>query len=189
MTAINAEQALAVLHDAELLCSAEAVTAALDLMATTITCCLKDRNPVILVVMNGALIPAAHLLNRLCFPLQVDYLHVSRYRGATQGGRLRWIVRPKMSVINRVVLVIDDIFDEGTTLKAILEHVRRAGAQEVYSAVLVNKIHDRKEPGLVVDFIGLELADRYVFGCGMDYKEYWRNLPSIYAVRDNHGEF
>jgi hypoxanthine phosphoribosyltransferase len=187
MTAINAEQALAVLHDAELLCSAEAVTAALDLMAAAITSHVRDRDPVILVVMNGALIPAAHLLGRLRFPLQIDYLHVSRYRGATQGGRLHWIVRPRIPVKNRVVLVIDDIFDEGTTLKAILEHLRHAGAQEVYSAVLVNKMHDRKEPGLTVDFIGLELADRYVFGCGMDYKEYWRNLPDIYAVRENHG--
>jgi hypoxanthine phosphoribosyltransferase len=54
----------------------------------------------------------------------------------------------------------------------------------VYSAVLVDKRHDRKAPGLTVDFVGLEVPDRYVFGCGMDYKEYWRQLPAIYAIRD-----
>jgi hypoxanthine phosphoribosyltransferase len=187
MTTINVEQALAVLRDAELLCPAEAVTAALDSMATAITSCIRDRDPVIMIVMNGALIPAAHLLSRLQFPLQIDYLHVSRYRGATEGGKLHWIVWPKISVKDRTVLVIDDIFDEGTTLKAILEHLGHAGAQEVYSAVLVNKMHDRKEPGLVVDFIGLEVGNRYVFGCGMDYKDYWRNLSDIYAVRENCG--
>lgn len=82
------------------------------------------------------------------------------------------------------MLVIDDIFDEGDTLKAIVAEVRRQGAAAVYSAVLVNKRHDRKAAGLTVDFVGLEVPDRYVFGCGMDYKEYWRNLPAIYAVRD-----
>ena len=82
-----------------------------------------------------------------------------------------------------VVLVVDDIFDEGDTLKAILDQVRRQGAAAVYSAVLVNKRHERKVPGLTVDFVGLDVPDRYVFGCGMDYKEYWRQLPAIYAVR------
>lgn len=82
------------------------------------------------------------------------------------------------------MLVIDDIFDEGDTLNAILEEVRRQGATAIYSAVLANKQHNRKAPGLTVDFVGLEVPDRYVFGCGMDYKEYWRQLPAIYAARD-----
>ena len=84
----------------------------------------------------------------------------------------------------QVVLVVDDIFDEGDTLKAIVGEVRQQGAAAVYSAVLVNKRHDRKVLGLTVDFVGLEVPDRYVFGCGMDYKEYWRQLPVIYAARD-----
>ena len=105
-------------------------------------------------------------------------------RGATRGGEIDWIAPPRPAVTGQTVLVVDDIFDEGYTLQAILAAVRQQGATAVYSAALVNKQHNRKVPGLTVDFIGLEVPDRYVFGCGMDYKEYWRNLPAIYAARD-----
>ena len=97
-----------------------------------------------------------------------------------------WIAPPRPAVSGQVVLVVDDIFDEGDTLQAILNAVHQQGAAAVYSAALVNKRHNRKVPGLTVDFIGLEVPDRYVFGCGMDYQEYWRNLPTIYAVSYTH---
>jgi hypoxanthine phosphoribosyltransferase len=184
MPSITAEQALVVLREAELLCAPEQVEAALDRLAATVTLRLEGCDLLVLVVMNGALIPGALVLSRLRFPLQVGYLHATRYRGDTRGGAIDWIASPRPAVVGRTVLVIDDIFDEGDTLKAILEEVRRRGAMAVYSAVLVNKQHKRKVPGLHVDFVGLEVPDRYVFGCGMDYKEYWRQLPAIYAARD-----
>jgi len=183
MPTITAEQALVVLREAELLCPPAQVAAAFDQLAAAITAELEYRDPLVLVVMNGAFIPAAHVLSRLSFPLQVGYLHATRYRSGTRGGDLDWIARSRPTVTGRVVLVIDDIFDEGDTLKAILAEVRQQGAATVYSAVLVNKQHDRKVAGLTVDFVGLEVPDRYVFGCGMDYQEYWRNLPAIYAAR------
>lgn len=184
MSSITAEQASIVLREAELLRPPEQVEIALDRLAVAITDRLGDCNPLVLVVMNGAFIPGALILSRLRFPLQVGYLHATRYRGGIRGGTLDWIAPPPPAVAGRTVLVVDDIFDEGNTLKAILEAVRRRGATAVYSAVLANKRHNRKTPGLHVDFVGLEVPDRYVFGCGMDYKEYWRQLPAIYATRD-----
>jgi hypoxanthine phosphoribosyltransferase len=181
---ITPEQALAVLRKAELLVTPAEAQAALDRLASLVTARLEQRNPLALMVMNGAFIPAAHLLSRLQFPLQVGYLHATRYRSGTQGGEIDWIARPPAAVKGRVVLVIDDIFDEGDTLKAIIDEIGRQGAREIYSVVLVNKQHDRKVAGLTVDFIGLEVPDRYVFGCGMDYKEYWRQLPGIYAINN-----
>ncbi len=184
MSAITAEQARTVLQQAELLCTPAQIAAAYDQLAVAITAELETRDPLVLIVMNGAFIPAAQLLCRLTFPLQVGYLHATRYRSGTRGGDLDWIAPPRPAVANRAVLVVDDIFDEGDTLKAILTEVRRQGAAAVYSAVLVNKRHDRKVAGFNVDFVGLEVPDRYVFGCGMDYCEYWRNLPAIYAAAD-----
>lgn len=178
------EQALAVLRDAELLCTTEQIQTALDRLAAAITARLERHNPLVLVVMNGAFIPGAELLLRLSFPLQVGYLHATRYRSGTQGGKIDWIAPPRPTVAGRTVLVVDDIYDEGDTLKAILDAMRQEGAAEVYSAVLVNKQHDRKVAGLTVDFVGLEVPDRYVFGYGMDYQEYWRQLPAIYAISD-----
>jgi hypoxanthine phosphoribosyltransferase len=184
MSSITAEQALAVLREAELLCPPEQIEAALDRLAVAITARLEGRDPLVLMVMNGAFVTAARLLSRLRFPLRVGYLHATRYRSGTRGGEINWIAPPRPAVTGQVVLVVDDIYDEGDTLKAILDEVRQQGAAAVCSAVLVNKRHDRKVPGLTVDFVGLEVPDRYVFGCGMDYKEYWRQLPVIYAARD-----
>lgn len=175
---------MAVLQNSEELHSVEAVNAALDRLAVAISARLGDADPLVLVVMNGALIPAGQLLIRLNFPFQIGYLHATRYQGDTRGGTLQWLARPTVPVQDRVILVVDDIFDEGTTLKAIVQELRQGGAREVLSAVLVNKIHDRKVPEFDVDFVGLEVADRYVFGCGMDYKDYLRNLPGIHALRE-----
>jgi len=185
VTKITATEARTALQEAELLYPEHAVETALDRLAAAITDRLQNCDPLVLVVMNGALIPAGLLLSRLDFPLQIDYLHATRYCSGTRGGTLNWIARPSVTVANRTVLVVDDIFDEGITLKAILDELWREGAREVFSAVLINKIHDRKEFGLEVDFVGLEVADRYVFGYGMDYKEYLRNVRGIYAIKDS----
>ena len=77
-----------------------------------------------------------------------------------------------------------DILDEGHTLAAIVEYLRDEGAAEVRTAVLVHKQHPRKAyPGMRADFTGLDVADRFLFGYGMDYQGYWRNAPGIFAVR------
>ena len=184
MTPLGAAGARSALEHADQLYSAGEVSEALDRLAVEITAGFEDRDPLMLVVMHGGLIPAAQLFVRLTFPFQISYVHVTRYAGGTRGGDLHWIARPSRSVAGRVVLVVDDILDEGATLGAIVEELHKLGAAEIYTAVLVNKIHDRKQPGFEVDFVGLDVMDRYVFGCGMDYKEYFRNLPGIYALKD-----
>lgn len=139
---------------------------------------------VVQCVMNGGLFTTAllvpHIPNLMC----MDYVHASRYRGNTYGGQLQWKAGPNVDMRGHTVLVVDDIFDEGHTLKAICDYCTESGASTVLSAVLVNKEHDRKVEGFVPDFIGLNVPDRYVFGSGMDYKGYLRNHAGIYAVAD-----
>lgn len=160
------------------------VSAAIDRMADAINSTLGDRNPVVYSVMNGALVLTGHLVTRLTFPLEISYLHATRYRNETQGSSLDWRAFPMQDVKGRSVLIVDDIYDEGGTLAAIVDHCHAAGAEEVRVAVLINKIHNRKvRPEMTIDYIGLECVDRYVFGFGMDYKGYWRNAPGIYAVK------
>ncbi len=183
--AITAQQALEVFNAAECLHDAAAVDAAVDRMAVAIGRELRDADPLVVTVMHGGLVPAGLLLPRLDFPLQVDYLHATRYRGETRGGELHWQVHPHRPLGGRTVLLIDDIFDEGHTLAAIRRYCVEAGAGRVYGAVLVDKRHDRKAD-YRPDFIGLEVADRYVFGYGMDYKDYLRNAPGIFAVKEEH---
>lgn len=183
MTHITPEQAQAVYEDADLLFTPEQINQTLDELAEAISVRIKDKNPIILSVMTGGLIFAGRLLPKLMFPLQVDYLHATRYRGDTSGGELHWIAHPSLPLKGRTVLVLDDILDEGLTLQSIMQACSNEGASEVYSAVLVRKLHDRCVDNVQADFVGVEVEDRYVFGCGMDYHNYHRNLPGIYAVK------
>jgi len=167
--------------------SQQQIETALDAMAASIHQQLHDKNPVILCVMVGGLIPLGNLLPRLDFPLSVDYVHATRYRGATRGGEIHWRARPSTDLTGRTVLVVDDILDGGVTLKAILEDCKQQGAEEVLSAVLVDKVHNRVAEGLQqADFVGLTVENHYIFGFGMDYQEYLRNAPGIYQVASEH---
>jgi hypoxanthine phosphoribosyltransferase len=175
----------AVLKSAECLYSFTELNEALDRMASEITNQLKDTNPLVLCVMSGAMIPTGHILTRLHFPLEVGYLHVTRYQGTNRGGDLHWLVEPRQSLLNRTVLVIDDIMDGGLTLSAIIDYCRQAKCKDVQTAVLVSKKRKR-EPGVDFepDYVGVETEDRYLFGFGLDYNEYLRNVPGIYAVKE-----
>ncbi len=179
---VTAQEAAQVWAEADCIFDEAAVEAAIDGWAERIADVLRGRNPVVLTVMNGALIPSARLLTRLDFPLECDYLHATRYRGATSGGELHWYAKPRTDLSGRVVLLVDDILDEGYTLVAILEWLQGQGSEAVYTAVLADKRHTRKAD-VQADFVALELPDRYVFGYGMDYKEYLRNAPGIFAVK------
>lgn len=163
------------------------VEVALDEMAEKIQKRIGELNPVLLCVMIGGMVPMGNLLHRLNFPLEVDYIHATRYRGELTGGKLHWKVKPSLDLTNRVVLVVDDILDGGVTLASILEEVKEMGAAEVLSAVLVDKYLGRVENGLPeADFVGLRVDDHYVFGYGMDYHEYLRNAPGIFIVSPEH---
>ena len=163
------------------------VDAALDRMAHEIHKKLCDQNPVLLCVMVGGLVPLGNLLPRLDFPLEVDYVHATRYSGEIFGGELHWKVRPSLQLRGRTVLVVDDILDGGITLAAILAEIKHMGAKEVYSAVLVDKHLKRLDTGLQqADFVGLRVDDHYIFGYGMDYNEYLRNAPGIFVVAAEH---
>ena len=173
-----------VMAQAECLVTAAQVEQALDKLGSEISQRLAHSNPLVFTVMNGGLVFAGRLLPRLNFPLEAAYLHATRYGNALKGAELDWRVRPSQDLRGRTVLVLDDILDEGHTLEAIIAHCREEGAAEVLSAVLVNKQHDRKaRPDIKPDFHGLEIPDRFLFGCGMDFKGYWRNAPGIYAVK------
>ena len=167
---------------AEQICSAQEVAQAVERVAADVTRALAERHPLVLVVMSGAVIFAGQLLPRLTFPLDLDYLHLTRYGNTTRGGKLEWKKEPP-PVAGRVVLVIDDVLDEGDTLAEIRRRLLADGAQAVYGAVFADKEIGRPKPA-AADFVGIKLPNRYVFGFGMDVRGAWRNLPAIYALRE-----
>jgi hypoxanthine phosphoribosyltransferase len=179
---LSYEEAGKILATAEQIISADAVSRIVKRMAEDITAELSNQYPLILSVMGGAVVFTGQLLPLLEFPLNFDYLHVTRYNNEMRGGEIMWKVAPhEEDLKNRVVLVLDDILDEGVTLAAIREKVMSHGAKAFYSAVFADKDIGRPKPAHA-DFVGVKLPNRYAFGFGMDIHGAWRNLPAIYAI-------
>ena len=167
----------------KLLYTKNQVEAAIDEMAFKIESVLSGSNPLCLTVMVGGMVVTGSLLRRLHFPLELDYIHATRYKGEIKASEMTWKAYPSASIKDRIVLLIDDIFDGGLTISAIKKYCLEQGASKVYVAVLINKIKEREE-GVIdeVDFSALEIEDRFIYGYGMDYQEYLRNAPGIFAV-------
>ena len=171
------------LQNAEIIYSAAEVEAVVERLATDIAAQLADDEPLVLCVMGGAAVFAGQLLPKLAFPLEFDYVQASRYHNGTSGQHLVWKVAPGENVRGRTVLLLDDILDEGHTLKAIVDWCEEQGAASVHTAVLLDKTLDCAKP-IEADFVGLQVANHYLFGYGMDYKGYLRNAAGIYACKD-----
>lgn len=170
------------LQNSELLFDRAAVEQAIARMAGEIRADMAGQRPVFLTVMHGGMLFASLLSLELGFDVEFDFLHATRYRGATTGSGLAWLHRPATPLEGRHVLIADDILDEGHTLKAVRNWCEDQGALDVRIAVMVVKKHDRCVEGIAADYVGLEVPDRYVYGFGMDYHEQGRNLPGLYAL-------
>ena len=175
---MDIKEAKDLLAGAEVIHSAETVAAAVTRVAAEITEKLGDTNPLLLCVMSGGVPFAGQLMTQLHFPLEFDYMHVTRYGQETSGGALSWRAAPWTSVKDRTVLILDDILDEGVTLAAIVERMKQLGAKACYTAVATDKLNGK------ADFVALTVPDRFVFGYGMDVRGTWRNLPAIYAMKE-----
>ncbi len=181
----HAAKARALLSQATEVFDAVAVQAALARMAGQINARFEHEGapafPLVLGVMGGAVVFAGQLLTRLSFPLEFDYIHVTRYGAKDHGGRIEWKVEPRADVRGRTVIVLDDILDEGETLAHVQERLLAMGATEVLLAVFADKAIGKSKPARP-DYVGLVVPNKFLVGYGMDAYGYWRNLPGIWAL-------
>lgn len=168
--------------NARRLLSAGQISEAWDRIAEALNRDLPDQEVTLLPVMNGGIFPACELSRRLKRPIRFDYVHATRYRGATRGGEIQWLLWPQLPPKPETVILVDDIFDEGYTLAAIRDRI--ADDYRVVTAVLLRKMHQRGLDRDWVDYHGIDIPDIYVFGCGMDYQENFRELPDVWYVSD-----
>lgn len=186
MQEFHAERARALLDNAEEIFDAAAVQAAVRQVADKLNTRFDQPGnaafPLVLGVMGGAVVFTGSLLPQLRFPLEFDYIHVSRYGDDDQGGNVVWKVIPRPSVAGRIIIVLDDILDEGETLAQVKQRLLDMGAAEVVIAVFADKALKRSKP-VKADIVGLSIPNKFVVGFGMDVYGYWRNLPGLWAIR------
>ena len=172
-------------ENADVLISEQEINQAIDSVAKNLELALNGEVPIILCVMKGGLMFTSALMQRIASPMILDYVHVDRYRNQKQGSSIHWHKEPDTCLDGRTVIIVDDILDEGYTLQELIAYCQAKGAKKVLSAVLLKKKLSKTPTNIIPDFIGMEVTDRYVFGWGMDYKGYLRNLSSIYAIADD----
>lgn len=177
-----ADHMAAVHSRAQCLYDERQVDASLQRMGQIITADLQGTDLVCLAVMIGGMIPAATLLRHVALDVELDYVHVTRYRGTLRGGELIWLAQPQTPLAQREVLLVDDILDEGITLQALRQWCLEQGAKAVKTAVLVRKLLEGRPSFLEPDYLGLTVPDRYVYGSGMDYRGHLRHVAGIYAL-------
>ena len=170
------------LQNATLIHSELAVNQAVNKLAKRLNKAYLHDSPIVLCVMSGGVFFSGQLLPKLKFSLEFDYVHATRY-DATTGKTVKWLAKPKALIKNRNILILDDILDEGITLKAIVDACTKLGAKQISIAVLVEKMLGKDKP-INADYVGLTVPNQFVFGCGMDINGWWRNLPEIYALAD-----
>ena len=175
---------VAVLPRARRIHERAALDAAIARIGREITATLQGERAVFLTVMNGGMFFAAPLALAIGCDLEFDYVHASRYGDAIAGREVEWQRKPRAALAGRTAILADDILDEGYTLAALRDYCVSEGARRVLIAVLCVKRHDRRVAGLAADFVGVEVPDRYVFGCGLDDYGQGRNLPDIYALEE-----
>ena len=175
------EEITQIRREADLLVERSAIEQAITELASAITRDYSQRNPLLLLALKGGCHLGVKLMEQLDFPLQMDLLQMTRYRDGLSGGSLRILAEPATPLLGRTVLIIDDILDQGLTLRGMIDYCDAQQSASVSSVVLVDKQCQRPIE-ISADYVGLQAPDRYLFGCGMDYKGYWRNLPALYAV-------
>ena len=173
--------------NAEEIVSADKVTAAVSNVAAVLNQRFDNDEtgafPLVLGVMGGAVVFTGNLLPQLTFPLEFDYIHVTRYGDSDEGGEVVWKVIPRQNVAGRIIIVVDDILDEGETLAHVKQRLLDMGAAEVILAVFADKDLGRSKP-VQADIVGLSIPNRFVVGFGMDAHGYWRNLPGLWVIKD-----
>lgn len=179
---LNPQEITQILKEAQCLHTEAEINVAVEQLANQINEKIQNTNPIILCVLKGALVAVGRLLPKLNFPLELDYIHASRYK-KDKGYDLKFYAEPHQSLKNRTVLIVDDILDEGITLSCLINYCKKQGAQEVYTAVLVEKNRTRAKEGLKKsDFVGLYIPNRFIVGYGLDYEGYFRNMAGIYTL-------
>ena len=147
-------------------------------LASQVESDFAGRDLVVVGLLTGTLMFLADLVREIDLPLRLDFIGVSSYGDGTESCKLMFTKELKLDVVNRDVLLLDDILDTGKTLRAVINKLEGMTPRQVRTCVLLSK-KARREYDIPADYIGFEISDEFVVGYGLDYAEKYRNLRHI----------
>ena len=145
---------------------------------------LKGKNPLFLVVLNGAFMFASDLLKKITIPCEISFVKLSSYIGTQTTSAVRELIGLDEVLHNRTVVIIEDIIDTGITMGVTIEKLKHLEAREVYIATLLFK-PDAFRMNYDIDYVGIKIPNDFIVGYGLDYDGHGRNYPDIYKIIDN----
>ena len=144
----------------------------------------RDKNPVVLGVMKGVVVFYADMVRKINVPCQMDFMWISSYEGTDSSGSV--VVKRDIStdIKGRHVLILEDIFDTGNSLSFVCDHLMKKEPASLKICTLLDK-PSRRKPGVTLqaDYVGFTIPNAFVVGYGLDYNEYYRNLPYIGVLK------
>jgi hypoxanthine phosphoribosyltransferase len=164
--------------------SAEEIAAAVKRLAAEIRRDYLDKNPILIAILKGSFVFLADLVRELNFPLQIEFAQLSSYgHGKESAGEIKVVKDVEADIKGRHVLVVEDIIDTGLTAKFFLKHLRKKGPASVKLCALTDK-PARTQVKINIDYLGMEVPDKFIVGYGIDWDERFRYLPEICAIED-----
>lgn len=144
----------------------------------------EGKTPIIIVVLNGAIIFASDLLKKLTINCEVSCIKVSSYQGGlTSTNNVKSIIGLNTQIANRDILIVEDIVDTGLTMEALIDQLNEKKPKTIKTAALTFK-KETCQTNISLDYVALEIPNKFIVGYGLDYDELGRNLPDIYQLID-----
>lgn len=159
------------------------IQAAVSKVAETINRDIADTNPLFICVLNGSFMFAGDLMKTINFPCEITFVKLSSYDGIYTTGSVKEVIGLNESVVDRNVVVVEDIVDTGITMERILESLKVKGAKSIKVATFLQK-PDALQRDITVDYVAMKIPNDFIVGYGLDYDGYGRNLKDIYTVVD-----
>lgn len=164
----------------EVILSEEDIKSIVSRMGAEITRDYKDKNPLLVTVLKGAVIFTADIMRAIECPVAVDFMAVSSYGdGVKSSGVVRIVKDLDTKIEGRDVLIVEDILDSGLTLSYLIRMLEARGAKSVNVAAFLVKDVAGKKPAVHPHYVGSHVPDEFIVGYGLDYAERYRNLPYI----------
>lgn len=162
----------------------EKIQAAVKIVADNINKDIANTNPIFICVLNGAFMFASDLMKTINFPCQITFVKLSSYNGLYTTGSVKEVIGLNESIVDRNVVVVEDIIDTGITMERILESLKVKGAKSIKVATFLQK-PDALQRDIQVDYVAMKIPNDFIVGYGLDYEGYGRNLKDIYTVVEN----
>jgi len=144
---------------------------------------LRDKNPLMICILNGSFMFSSDLMKLIDFPCEISFVKLSSYDGMGSTGKVKQLIGLNENIEDRTVVLLEDIVDTGVTIENLMNQLEAQKPKDVKVATLLFK-PDACKKDVKLDYVGLEIPNEFIVGYGLDYDGYGRNLPDIYTITD-----